>query len=245
MIGRFYLLHMIGIRPEVTDFVVGAPCDYSFIPELCPSNRVEVLTDSDDYLAVEMQAPGRGAESLRLGPLLPSKLARSLSQWTTARHRQNADVTLIFHAANKPESIADADAAASAFVAEVGTALTPTPLPHRGHPFWIGMMALQRACSPSTPDGDDLARLLGTRPSIGGVTGLLWRLRLQVFGHPPKVTAWHPRWPDFQSVHAILKNRLRQADQLLVVAAAPNAFTQWIKPLCRTVEGIESESTPE
>src|SRR5204862_4139228 len=28
LIGRFHLLHMIAIRPEVTDFVIGAPCDY-------------------------------------------------------------------------------------------------------------------------------------------------------------------------------------------------------------------------
>ena len=239
LIGRFYLLHMIGIRPEVTDFVVGAPCDYSFIPELCPSNRVEVLTDSDDYLAVEMQARDRGAESLRWGPLLPSKLARSLSQWTTARHRQNADMTLVFHAADRPVSIADADAMASAFITEVGKALAPIPRPHRGHPFWIGMMALQSVGGTPASDDDDLARLLGAAASIGGLTRLLWRLRLQMLGHPPKVTVWHPRWPDFRSVYAILKNRLGRTDRLLVVSAAPRAFTQWLKPLCNTVESIE------
>ena len=37
LIGRFYLMHMICIRPEITDFVVGSSCDYSFIPEMCPS----------------------------------------------------------------------------------------------------------------------------------------------------------------------------------------------------------------
>jgi hypothetical protein len=32
LIGRFYLMHMIAIRPELRDFVIGSACDYSFIP---------------------------------------------------------------------------------------------------------------------------------------------------------------------------------------------------------------------
>jgi hypothetical protein len=43
LIGRFYLLHMICIRPERTDFVIGSSCDYSFVPEMCPSGNVAVL----------------------------------------------------------------------------------------------------------------------------------------------------------------------------------------------------------
>jgi hypothetical protein len=37
LIGRFYLMHMIAVRPEVIDFRVGASWDYSFVPETCPS----------------------------------------------------------------------------------------------------------------------------------------------------------------------------------------------------------------
>ena len=55
LIGRFYLMHMIAIRPETQHFVIGSSCDYSFIPEMCPSGNVVVVTDSDDYLVVEMQ----------------------------------------------------------------------------------------------------------------------------------------------------------------------------------------------
>jgi len=43
LIGRFYLLHMICIRPEVTDFVIGSSCDYSFVPEMCPSANIVTL----------------------------------------------------------------------------------------------------------------------------------------------------------------------------------------------------------
>ena len=55
MIGRFYLMHMLCVRPEITDFMIGSSCDYSFIPEMCPSGNVEAITDSDEYLVVELQ----------------------------------------------------------------------------------------------------------------------------------------------------------------------------------------------
>ena len=32
LIGRPYLMHMVAIRPEVTDFIIGSSSDYSFIP---------------------------------------------------------------------------------------------------------------------------------------------------------------------------------------------------------------------
>ena len=97
LIGRPYLMHMIGIRPEVTDFIVGSSCDYSFIPELCPSNNVVVITDSDDYLVVEMQPRDHEKNDLRLGPFDPKHLASTLAEWTTARHRENVQFTLLYH----------------------------------------------------------------------------------------------------------------------------------------------------
>jgi hypothetical protein len=242
LIGRFYLLHMIGIRPEVTDFVVGAPCDYSFVPELCPSNNVDVLTDSDDYLAVEMQADDRAVGALRWGhPLPPSDLARSLSRWTTARHRQNAHSTLFFHAGDLPADINEFVAAASAFVADVGLSLASSPQPHRGHPVWVGMMALQRAGGGLAPGDGDWFRLCGAAPPETGLQGLLWRLRLRMLGHPPRVTPCHPRWPDFHLAHAALEARLKATDRLLVVSAAPRAFERWLRPLCATINSIETE----
>jgi hypothetical protein len=236
LIGRFYLLHMIGIRPEVNDFVVGAPCDYAFVPELCPSNSIEVLTDSDDYFVIEMQ--NRGAAPRRFGPVLPSHLARSLSQWTTARHRQNAAVTLVFHRRDIPENIAQTCAIASDYVAEVSKALVLPPQPHRGHPSWIGMIAIQRAGG-GLPD--DCERVLDPATSRGGLTGLLWRLRLRVLGHPPGVTPCHPRWPDFHALYAALRQRLKRGDRLLVLSASAPAFARWLEPLCDDITASEWE----
>ncbi len=105
LIGRFYLLHMICIRPEVSDFVIGASCDYSFVPEMCPSGNVVTIADSDDYLVVEAQPTGHEAQFLRLGPDSVDGLARSLSEWTTAGHRANARQTIVFHAGELPATL--------------------------------------------------------------------------------------------------------------------------------------------
>jgi hypothetical protein len=238
LIGRFYLLHMIAIHPEVTDFVVGAPCDYAFIPELCPSNNVAVLTDSDEYLAIEMQERSRGVRSLRPGALAPAQLARSLSRWTTAQHRQNAESTLVFHSSGLPDGVAATAASASRFIAEIRRNLTATPQPHRQHPSWIGMMALQRAGGGLAPGDAD--RLLGTAPAKFSRAGVLWGLRLRLLGHPPDVTVCHPRWPDFHRARRLIRSCLCRTDHLLLVSASPRAFARWLEPLCGSIKAVET-----
>jgi len=80
------------------DFVVGSSWDYSFVPEMCPSGNVEAITDSDQYLGIEMQPRDHEMKFLRPGPLKPRVLARSLSEWTTVVHRDNARHSVVFHA---------------------------------------------------------------------------------------------------------------------------------------------------
>ena len=63
MVGRFFLMHMIAIRPETSDFIIAAPSDYSLVPELCPSGKVVRMTDSDDYFVVECQPRGAAMDA--------------------------------------------------------------------------------------------------------------------------------------------------------------------------------------
>jgi hypothetical protein len=112
LIGRFYLLHQICIRPQITDFVIGSASDYSFIAEMCPTGNVVIITDSDDYFVAEVQPLHHESHFIRLGPHSPDDLAVSLSEWTNRRHRLNAERTIVFHAEDLPAklpAIADAD----------------------------------------------------------------------------------------------------------------------------------------
>src|SRR5260221_1587205 len=141
LIGRFYLLHMLCIRPELTDFVIGASCDCSFVPEMWPSGNVVTMTDSDQYLVVEAQPRYHEARFLRLGPADPRQMADILSQWTTAHHRANADQTLVFHAADLPTILDASIREADAYVARLAGLLSRKPLPHCKQPQLRGAVA--------------------------------------------------------------------------------------------------------
>jgi hypothetical protein len=240
IIGRFYLMHMIALRPENDQFSISAPCDYSFVPEMCPSGKVTAITDSDDYLGVEMHAlkasmPGHSSPRME-----PKELGRVLSKWTTAQHRRNVQHTLVFHAQEIPTGLANTKAEADRFLALVNPHLSSKPLFHRHHPYWItalqkheamGGRASNAAAGP-VADGKTRPRLTLLRA--------LWRVRSLSFGHPPDVRPWHPRWPDFRLASKWLKSFATGSCQALIVSSAPATFSRWSKDLGTNAVNIES-----
>src|SRR5262249_8639701 len=246
LLGRFYLMHMIAVRPEVTDFRVGASWDYSFLPEMCPSGKVSVITDSDEYLVVEMQPRAHEAGFLRPGPLSPGELADSLGEWTTARHRQNVAHTLVYHASERPAALSTAIAAADGYVQEVTRRLRRRPRPHFGHPYWRGAIATVQEGVRGRLSPAALRALLGA-PSRRGY----WveRLRSLLIGYPPRVRPWHPRWPDYRPILARLKPFFADpAKRLLHVSDAPTLFSVMLSKYGTRAAHVQAspvvESTP-
>ena len=227
ILGRFYLMHMLCVRPELTDFIIGASCDYSFVPEMCPSGNVSVLTDSDDYLVIEMQPRNHEAAFLRPGPLRAAKLAKSLTEWTTAFHRQNAGHSLVFHAGEIPSNLSENVAEADRFVAQVASIMHGKPLPHRGHPYWRGAMAAFNDATGRKLTLDEWRMVLGLPADAGWLTDwFVWRARYALMGRPPHVFPWHPLWSDFRMVLSELGPSLEDPSQhLLLVSNNPNVFT--------------------
>ncbi len=228
LIGRFYLMHMIAIRPELRDFIIGSSCDYSFIPEMCPSDNVEIITDSDDYLVIELQPRNHEANSLKPGSQRAGKLALTLSEWTTVRHRKNSESTVIFHADEIPASIDVAIAEADHFILEVRSKLSK-PRPHRNHPYWTGAIAAFKEASGIALTSDEWQRALGIPDPDLEKTWLARlvnrKVRFALFGDLPDVRPWHPRFPDYALVSKNLADRsLNDRSRLLLVADAPTIF---------------------
>ncbi len=224
LIGRFYLMHMICIRPEVMDFEVGSSCDYSFIPEMCPSGNVYRLTDSDEYLIVEMQRSAHEGGYVRLGAVDQLALVESLAEWTTANHRGNAHATIVFHAAELPSNFELMTAAASTYVDAVEQ-LLPPPQPHRDHPYWLGAIAAHRYAVSRKKGLVALAR----DPGVSRYYDLIFRWRNLVFGRPPTVRPWHPRWPDYRMIENLVRSRLDGSkSRLLVISSTPDVFRDWL-----------------
>lgn len=236
LIGRFYLMHMVCIRPEVTDFMVGSSCDYSFIPEMCPSDNVEVLTDSDRYLVIEMQPVEHERSFLRPGALRQKDFAASLSEWTTARHRKNARSVVVFHSEDIPQSLPQAVAESTAFVAGVERLISAAPQPHRDHPYWIGALAAHnRAINRRTSAFQ--TRAAGPN-APGSLRGRARRLLQTLLGAPLTVRPWHPYWPDYRVVLKCLRGLLKQSPRLLIVSRQPSAH--WSVNAARSTTSLET-----
>src|SRR5258705_3227794 len=230
LIGRFYLMHMIAIRPELRDFVIGSSCDYSFIPEMCPSNNVEIVTDSDDYLVVELQPRDHESKFLKSGPQKIKALARTLSEWTTARHRENSATTVVFHADEIPVSIDDAISEADRFLVQVKSKLRKRPKAYRRHPYWTGAIAAFNEASGASLTKDEWRRALGLpNPELdrAWVSRLITEYtRFAFFGKPPHVRPWHPRFPDYSLIIDNLADLgLNEQSNLLMIADVPTVFT--------------------
>lgn len=226
--GRFYLMHMICVRPETTKFVIGSSCDYSFIPEMCPSGNVEAVTDSDEYLVVEMQPRDHEIAFLRLGPMNPRRVAKGLNEWTTAVHRMNAHYPIIFHAEALPPNLTHSIEEAEKFLGEIARYLTPRPQPYRGHPYWDGAIMAFRATVGSKISEREWLFGLDLRPtSKGFVARLINRIRYTVMGMPPGVRPWHPLFPDFQIVLDAISPYLRDRSTCaLVLSTEVSAFAR-------------------
>ena len=227
ILGRFYLMHMLCVRPETTEFIIGASCDYSFIPEMCPSGNVEVIPDSDEYLVIELQPLKHESAFLRPGPLTPGALAKSLNEWTTQTHRHNVKHSVVFHAGDLPPQLSSKIAEADDFLDRISRHLKLKPLPYRGHPYWRGAMATFYDATGRKLNEQEWRWALGMPASEDPITQwLLWHAKFTLMGQPPNVSPWHPAWPDFKTVFGELKPFFVDPKvRLLLLSNDPTAFS--------------------
>ena len=202
MLGRFFLMFMLCIRPERVVTSVNSYCDYGFVPEMCPTADVHVIADSDVFFMLETQSEHQEGQHLHLGTRSPLQIARSLGEWTTREHRAAATHDLLFHSGNLPASIGAARADADRFVRDVAAHL-PKPRSHIDHHYWInGLQAWRQqrrraklaASAPELPGGKEPA----TTSASSYRAPLLRLIPFLLVGARPFLRAWHYDWPDYQ-----------------------------------------------
>ena len=229
MVGRFFLMHMIAIRPETLDFIIAAPSDYSLIPELCPSGNIVRMTDSDDYFAVECQPRRSHHPTPSSRRIEPRSVANGLAPWATALHRENAQHALVFHGCLPSPRLAETIAFSGSFVSQVRALNTKAPMPFRHHPLWLRALDHHSATALVEQDPIRLAAITAD-PSTAASIGLngASRSRAILLGRAPYFRPWHPRWMDTralkQSLAAVAAN-----GQVAVVADMPARVQLWLK----------------
>ena len=232
MVGRFYLMHMIAIRPEATDFTIAAPSDYAFIPELCPSGPVTTIDRSDEYCVIELAPKRRAPSNLRLGPLEPGAFAASLRTWATEQHRKNARRPLLFQSEELNTPGREAIAKSQRFIDAVERALTAAMQPYRHHPYWSRQIDHHARTAALPVDFRRLREVLGD-PSLAAYrSARSVRLRAALLGHAPDVRPWHPRWPDHREFWDRFA-RLASASSALFIGEFPAALREGLERKAR------------
>ena len=224
LLGRYYLIFMLCLKPERIVSSINCYCDYAFIPEMCPSGDEVAMDDSDDFFMLELQTRTQESHMLQLGRPTDEEIARSLREWTTAEHRRAARHDIVFHTGEIPAEIGAAKAEARAFVDRIDRKLG-RPVPHETHRYWIGGVEAWRhlreakGLSASPPELAAPAALVkrGLRTphaaSIKWLRAIAQVARLAIFGQWPRVTPFHPSWMDFRHLR----------DALATMLAAPGA----------------------
>lgn len=225
LLGRFYLRHPICVRPETTEFLIGSSLDYSFLPEMCPSGNVTSITDSDEYMVIEMQPADHEASMLRFGPLREKELAKSLAGWATKEHRQNVGDIHVYHAKEFTAGVPAVRHASDAFISEVARQLKGRPRPHRGHRYWKGAIVAFSAARSPQDRTRPLAHVYGPE-HMSWLSRWWWRRQQLLFGQPPSVRPWDSAWPDYRAVGAELSDAIDTVgDRLLIVTERPSVLS--------------------
>lgn len=210
MAGKFYLLHPLCIKPERIDYKIGASCDYSFIPEMCPTGNVAVINDSDDYFVVEMQSKKHESYYIQDGSFNINKLAECLAEWTTINHRSNPKTTIYYHAKDLTSEDKDSiEKIFRPFIQQLTSKLqTKKNQPYSNHPYWIGSMQgfhENKLILSNKKESQylDFVTISENRKLIRG--NILGKLSHIFCGVPPNIFPWHYRWHEHQSIRTFLQ----------------------------------------
>jgi hypothetical protein len=256
LIGRFYLRHMLCIKPEISNYIIGSSCDYSFIVEMCPSGKVAHITDSDEYCVVELQPYNHENNFVRYGPLRLPELAESLSDWTTVVHRGNAYIPVVYHCADAPETLPAMIAESERFVETIEKMLVPQPQPVRGHYYWTSCIEgityniLHRHNKGDYFRRGVFAGVIGS-PVFGpvfdsvSVDHFLMHIRMDpralsskkrwfntlvnaLIGIPPNVRMWHRQWLDFRYMHLYLRQKFVRNAASVLISTGSTYLVGWL-----------------
>lgn len=227
-VGRFFLMHMIALRPERTDFIVAGPSDYSLVPELCASGAVARLTNSDQYFVVERQARESAPPARATKKLEPRTIATTVSPWATKEHRENPHHAVIYHSRRDDPAIEAVVRASGAFISAVQAAYKDPPQPARHHPIWAAQLKFHANTARSRPEPADLAIITGDNSLA------LWvgesataGLREKLLGRPPRLRPWHPAYPDMAALKRAVADVPPNA-RLAVISEASQQVRDWL-----------------
>lgn len=135
IVGHQMPIALVGVRPEVWVTDINTFWDWGVVYELCPSRKMTVLGDSDEFLMLELRARNTHIESIRHGHGTPKSKALGMSGYITQYQLDHAKSPLTLHGGDLPDNIEIARAALDAGTKEILKHVAQAPK-HSGHKAW-------------------------------------------------------------------------------------------------------------
>jgi len=137
LLGHQMPISLVAMRPEVPLRRIESFWDWGVVYDFCPSRKLTVLGDSDEFLMLEMRSEETHRDLIRLGPSSPPEIAARMLDYITYYQTDNAAYPLVLHSRELPPAATGARASLKAFTAEVLKQLPVDPIDHRAHPAWL------------------------------------------------------------------------------------------------------------
>jgi len=184
MLAKQLPIAIVAFRPERVPTEPVAFWDYGVVSEVCPTSRLCVLGDSDEFLMLELRGRTTMSEQFQLGWLDPDSIARDLSIWTTKDQRDCGAFTMVVHRHDLPPTTEAGRTTLEAYYQDILRRATPHPRDHRDHYIWTGMLQLHadwqrsRVTAAAQAAGSDAAALPASvsTPPVASVPRIAWNL---------------------------------------------------------------------
>lgn len=135
LLGMQMPISLVAMRPEVALEDIGAFWDWGIVYDFCPSRRVTVLADSDEFLMLELRGADEHAGSVLVGVQDPRDAASRMLGYITEYQVDIARFPLVLHSRDLPD-IDGPVRSLKAFRDEMLSHLPKAPIDHRGHEQW-------------------------------------------------------------------------------------------------------------
>ncbi|MBR0856667.1 hypothetical protein [Bradyrhizobium liaoningense] len=257
LLGRYHLIFMLAIRPEVPMGYINSYCDYGFVPELVPSGEFCVFENSDDFFMLEIQSAAQERSMLACGSSEISKIAAELARWTTREHRRFAEKDVVFHTGGLPERLAFVRRQAAGLIENLHRRMGAS-LNHANHFYWVSGVAAWSSLKFSDeqgalpPEVDSAQTFQRTDPRSGSEPGLTSHIRrrlTEIFGFwlgsyarvlsqinrktgtVPNAPIWHHLWLDSQLIRRWAAREGARGRAILLVSREDGPFRSALSAL--------------
>ena len=225
LLGHQLPIAIVCMKPENVYLEPVSFWDYSTISMACPTLDRCILSDSDDFLMMELRGEKTHLELMRIGHVSKEEIAEVLGSYMTPDQFEMGHYSLTLHSGELPNNVDLYREKLKEYVDSIYDLLPELPVSHFEHPYWTGLIdqfkanQLQwridrekRDFELASPDKSRISEAPKRTPITQASTSLAGRLYGNMFGSLPHVTMLHPRWADFRHVLPILDSEL-QASQ--------------------------------